>query len=171
MLGLTADLWLWTSTGVTSISVLTLLLTIEKPWCNQQGFSGDIRWEHDEVKWDKVGKVLILSAYIYIYSQFKPFISPKWLSTLYCRTRQSYRSDKGSFMASRKTWLLKPFHYYFYTFWLDPTWWHSFPLAVQSYQVKSKGVKKLAKWLEEPGFPASSRLECIYLFIIKSGLK
>ena len=27
--------------------------------------------------------------------------------------------------------------------------------AVQSYQVKSKGVKKLVKRLEEPGFPAS----------------
>ncbi len=30
------------------------------------------------------------------------------------------------------------------------------PQAVQSYRVKSKGVKKLVKRLEEPGFPATS---------------
>ncbi len=64
-------------------------------------------------------------------------------------------TDNASLYVSRKTWLLKPFYYYFYTFWLDPTWWHGFPQAVQSYQVKSKGVKNLVKRPEEPGFPAS----------------
>ncbi len=37
------------------------------------------------------------------------------------------------------------------------------PQAVQSYQVKSKGVKNLVKRLEEPGFPASGGGVCVCL--------
>ena len=45
-------------------------------------------------------------------------------------------------VTSRKPGLLKPFYYFFYTFWLEPTWWHGFPQAMQSYLIKLEGVEK-----------------------------
>ncbi len=31
---------------------------------------------------------------------------------------------------------------FFYTFWTEPTWWHGFPQAMQSYLIKLEGVEK-----------------------------
>ena len=55
-----------------------------------------------------------------------------------------------------KPWLLKPFYYFFTPSDLtrhDDTAFG--PQAVQSYLVKSEGVKKVVRRLEEPGFPAT----------------